>query len=313
MVGRFSAFLLRYNKWQVLSFFLRTRKEKNMLPLVMAMTLFMQTTEGDPFREVEKLRREVEMLRSLNDLQLTREQMSQIVLVSEKSVLARKQAVEEAGKSLKVAEEALRALRDALRVGGDGVREAEKAFREVEKGSGESIRAIMKAGFSSLVEGKKILTEKQREKIARMGRPDPNQGLQNMVAGLIERVRDENNREMDERLVEIVFRQMERMAERMKLSEEEVEAEVDRVVSIIDEAIDAEDEAYAKNRDAYLDRIFEEGKLGASAPKSPARPAARPERGGGEDRPNPLDRRLMEFFSNPGVLAALKLRLAQEE
>ncbi len=283
------------------------------MSLVMAMALFMQTTEEDPLREVEKLRREVEMLRSLNDLQLTREQMAQIVRVSEKSVLARRQAVEEAGESLKVVQEALRALREALQVGGDGVREAEKAFREVEKESGESIRAIMKVGPSSFTEITKILTEKQREKIARMGRPDPNRGLRNMVAGLIERVRNENDREMDERLVEMVFRQMERMAERMKLSEEEVEAEVDRVVSIIDEAIDAGDEEYAKNREPYLDRIFEEGKLGASAPKTPVRPAARPERGGGEGRPNPLDRRLMEYFSSPGVLKALKARLAQEE
>ncbi|MDP6959114.1 MAG: hypothetical protein QF645_09930, partial [Planctomycetota bacterium] len=240
-----------------------------MVPLVIALTLFMQTTEGDPLREVEKLRREVEILRNLNDLQLSREQMSELVQLAEDSHVARRKAVEAAGESLEAAREALRVLRDALRVGGDGVREAEKAFREVEKDSGESIRNLMKAGPSSLVGIKKVLTEKQREKIARMGRPDPNRGLRNMVQGLIERVRDENDREMDERLVEMVFRQMERMAERMKLSEEEVEAEVDRIVSIIDEAIDAEDEAYAKNRDTYLDRIFEEGKLGASPQKAP--------------------------------------------
>lgn len=291
-----------------------------MLTLVTALALFVQTTDGDPLREVEKLRREVEMLRGLNDLQLTREQMHRIVQVSEEIRAERAKAVRDAGESITAMKDALRELRDALRTGGKGAREAEKSVREVERAAGESMRAVMQSSREAVGKLKEILTEKQREKVARLGRPDPNRGLRNMFAGIIERVREENDREVDERLVEMVFRQVERLADRMELSEDAVEEEVDRIVGIVDEAIDAEDDDYEKNRDAYLERIFGEGKLGEAAKKRPGRPAGRPEgrrpageEGPGQGRPNPADRRLAEIFLNPDVIKVLKERLAKED
>ena len=84
-----------------------------MITLMAALAFLIQ--DPDPFQEVNKLRGEIQTLRMLNTLELTKEQMEKIVELADEVAEARKEISDESGDDIKELKEALTAVRDALR------------------------------------------------------------------------------------------------------------------------------------------------------------------------------------------------------
>ena len=266
-----------------------------MMTLMFAMALSLQ--DPDPLQEIEQLRREIGFLRILDSLDLSRRQMEKIVDLAEEGRKKREKMVAEAKDDLEELKNALKELRDAIQRGDSDTADAELEARELQSDLGELMRDIYNINNRISEELAEVLTKKQLKVVGRIGRPDPTRGLRDGLGRVLNQLRENPGDELRDRVGDMIYDQLDRMTKPLRLKDDDLEEETERILKILDEAADASDEDFKKNREDYLDRIFEKGQLGKLRERTAPPP---------QDRPNP---RLAQTLTNPQLIRALKKRL----
>jgi hypothetical protein len=250
----------------------------------------------DPMQELDELRRDIELYRTINALELKKEQIETIVKLAEDA----RKAMEEAfpKEDLDALKSALKELRDTLEKGEKPAPEMERRIGELQRSMGEAMRAIGEAQGRLVAKLKETLTEAQWKRLSEMGRPDPLRPMKDQMRGFIDRLREDPNMEFNEELLDRMREGLMRASRPLGLSEKDVDAEADRIGKVIRELFEATGEELAEKKEQYIKRIFEEGRLGEAAKRVPT--GGPPEEG---------NRRIAQTLLNPKVIAALKKRL----
>jgi hypothetical protein len=243
-------------------------------------------------REIEQLRRQIELLEGIDALGLSREQMEKIVKLAERARADREALLKENADDIADVKKELEALRDAVAAGDGGSR---RALDEIQQRMGETMRSFYEINALLARELEELLDKKHWEAALKIGRHDPSRHLREEFGRMIDRLREEP--EMPESLTDILYERLDEMAEHLGLDRADIPDESGRIAEQMDAAIDLPGDEYEKRRDEILRAIVEEGALGAALKKR--EPPA----------PQGPDPRLAEFLTDPAVIGALKKRL----
>ncbi len=258
-----------------------------MIALVTAI-LLMQ--DAGPLREVDELRREVDLLRTINALELTRDQLGSVVTAADEAAKRVEELAAGAKGDLDALVAALKELRDAIAKGGAADEEQERKIGERQRAVGELMRGVGESQEKLIARLREILNEKQWKKLQVVGRPDPLRPMREGFSRMVLRAKEDADADPAEMFVE----QMKRMSKPLGLSEKDAQEEAERIVKIFDEAVD--DEKFEEKADEYVRCAFDEGKVGEAAKKM-------------GPPPGETNRRLGQVLLEKRTIAALKLRL----
>lgn len=258
------------------------------------MLFAMLLTLQDPMRELDQLRRQIEMLQGLDAIELSREQMEKIVALAERAAKERKDALERSAEAIAEMKKALESYRDAL-AAGTADAESRRKIDELQRDSGETMRELFEANGRLSAELEELLTKEQWEAARKVGRPDPSRHLREMFGQMLDRFREEE--EFPESLADFVYDRLDEMSEHLGLDPKEVPDESGRIAEEMNRALDLPAEEYEKKRDEILRGLVEGGALGEALKKR--EPQA----------PQGPDPRMAEIFTDPVVVAALKKRI----
>lgn len=239
--------------------------------------------QSEPLREIEKLRRQIEILQGVNALKLSRDQMKKIV------DLAAEPHAEEPTELKKSYE----AVRDALAAGKEVSRGEMDELRRLE---GETMRPMFERREKLASELEELLTKEQWEAARKIGRHDPSRHVRDMFGQMLDRTREQ---EFPESVVDFVYERLEEMAEPLGLESADLADESGRIAEAMDAAWDVPDEEYEKKREEILDGIVGGGALGKALKRQEP------------PKPRGPDPRLLEVFTDPVVVGALKKRLGE--
>lgn len=263
--------------------------------LVLALLVQDEDVRPKELKEFEALRQEVETLRLLNDLKLTKEQSEKLAKISEDAQEKLSGLVKEREEALASATEALKAQKEALLKGEKVDDEKMRAAGEAQQKIGEIFRSIGELSKKAADDAKAILSAAQTEELTWWTRHDPVGQVRRWVKEMMARGREVPEEAMLEGIGGAVLEFMEH--QRM-IPEADREDEADRIYKIIASARDLSAEEYDKQRPELLKKVVEEGKVGEMAKKMPGRgPGPRP-----PEMENPIGR----FFLQPRVAKLLK-------
>ncbi len=270
--------------------------------MMLALALFAFAVQDEDVRpkelkEFEALRQEVETLRMLNDLKLTKEQSAKLAGISEGVQEKLRELVKEREEALAAATEALKAQKDALLKGEKVDDEKMRAAGEAQQKIGEIFRSIGELSKKASDDAKEILSAAQIEELSWWTRHDPVGQVRRWTKEMMTRAREVPEEAMLEGIGGAV---LEFMEHQRQIPEADREEEADRIYKIIASARDLSDEEFEKKRPELLKKAVEEGKIGEMAKKMPGRgPGPRP-----PEMENPVGR----FFLQPRVAKLLKER-----
>lgn len=254
------------------------------------LSLFVQEPPAGPMREIEETRRDVDFLREINRLELTRDQLAGVVRAIEEGAKRGEEIAASRKKEIDALIAALAKLRDRLAKGEKVGPEDEQEVGEAQMELGEIMQDVERVHEKTTAAIKGLLNEKQWKRIQALGRPDPVRHLRESFARLVQHVKEDPLMDPAEPIRE----NLGHMARPLGLSDDDVFAEAERIGKLVDDAsVDVE---FESKQEDYLRKAFEEGKLGEAA----KRMAPPPEEGG---------RRIGQFLSAPRTLKALRLRL----
>lgn len=234
------------------------------------------------FREIEELRQDIEALRMINPLGLTKEQIEKILAWSDEW---RRKMSERAvpGGVLEV----FRATFARLDKGEELSPEEGQRLAEAQQKLGQGPEDTGKL--------KEIFSEKQLETLSRAGRPDPLAPLREQFRRHLPEIRQIPDEAFEQAFAENLGQQIKGIAQHFGgLSDKELEDEVGRVMKIFQEIRGLSEDELKDKGEEQLKKITDEGKLGELSKK-----------GGGRD----ADRHLAALFGNPRILRILKNRL----
>lgn len=255
------------------------------------------TQDFEPMREIEELRREIEFLRTLNSLEVTKEQLSKVVAILESAKKKADAVAAEAKEDLAALKAGMEELRDALLKGEGASPDRDRDLGELHRPMGEIMRGIHEAQETAAADLKAVFTERQWKKLGEMNQHGPIRPMRERMGQFLDRAsREDRNPEGEDGMLEHLGEELHRMAKPLGLTEKDADEEAERVVKILREALECSGDQLAEKRDEFLRRIFEEGKLG-EASKRMAPPAEESER------------RIATMFSNVRTLALLKKKL----
>ena len=276
------------------------------MTLITAFLMFFAVQDDDSrpkeLREMESLRQDVETIRLLNDLKLSKEQKEKLVAAAEEAQKKIAEASKDAAEAIETVTKSLKEQKDAALKGEPIADEKLQSFHESQRKVQEIYRAIEEAGREASKKLKEILDADQQEELGWNTRHDPVSHMRRWAREVMKRSRDIP----DEQFVEGVGNQVLDFFEHFNMIPEEArEAEADRVFKIITEAHDLKAEDFAKQQGALLKKIVTEGKIGELAKKmrGPGGPGGGgPGMGPGGPDQDPMGR----WLTQPRVLRLLK-------
>lgn len=260
------------------------------------MTILLFALLQDPLQEVEELRREVELCRTMSSLQLSKEQIERLVPVLRNGRKAAQEVAAEKKEEIEALKSALRELREELEKNGAASPESERRVAEAQRHWGETMRRSHEANERLADAVKEILTEAQWKALSKAHGPDPTRPIREQILRFIDRLLEDPNEEMVDEFVTRLREQIRRMARPLGLSEDDVDAELKRIAKVVEEMLGASPEDLAKKKDDYVRRALEEGKIGEAS-----------KRGG--PAPEEGRRRTVQLLLQPEVLRFLEKRL----
>lgn len=249
----------------------------------------------DPLQEIDELRREVETLRSIHQLELSKEQLGKLAGVCRKARKSIDDAVAERKQELEALRTALREYREALEKGETDLADRERRLGEHQRTVGELMRRQQEAVERLSAELKEALDERQWKRISEMHRPDPTRPMREQVGRFIDRLREDPELQLNDDVLNRWREGVTRTAKQLGLPEKDAEAEWDRIRKILVEMFDASGEDLAKKRDEYVRRMFDEGRI-AEAVRRTGPPA------------DEVRRRVALMLVQPKVVAFLEKR-----
>ncbi len=277
------------------------------MTLITAVLMIAALAQGEDsrpkeLRELEALRQDVETIRVINDLKLSKEQVEKLVAAVEAAQKTITDASKEASEAIDTVTKSLKEQRDAMLKGETIADEKLQSFHESQRKVQEIYKAMEEAGREAAKQLKEILTAEQLEELGWNTRHDPASHVRRWSKEVMKRSRDIP----EEQFVEGVGGQVLEFFERFPMIPDEArEAEADRVFKIITEAHDMNAEDFAKKQGDLLKKIVTEGKIGELAKKmrGPGGPGGGgPGMGPGGPEQDPMGRWIMQ----PRVLRLLK-------
>lgn len=215
--------------------------------LIFVMALLAQ----DSWEQIGRLERDIETLRMLHRIKLDAGQKEKILDAAKKSseglgelIEVEKQMKAEWTKGQEPPEELQRKAH-----------ELRPALEEARNKAAEKIRGL--------------LTEEQIKTLISIRAGGPGAHIRQMAGHLLDESRKIPDQAFDENFPNALKEHLTGILKHLgEASDQEIDDEVDRVLKIFREAREADDDAFTKKRDAYVEKIAGEGKLG-KAPQGP--------------------------------------------
>lgn len=242
-------------------------------------------------RELDALRADVETLRVLDELKLTKEQREKLIAVLDAGRAKIDAAVKDSGDAIEKATKALREQRDAALKGETIPEERQREAGEAQRRLGEIYRTIEETGRSIMKEAKAVLDASQMEELSWVSRHDPAAQVRRWARQSLPRLREIPDEAFDEGGVEQIIQFVSRFP---GIPEDAREDETVRIHDIIVEARKMSAEEFAKKSGDLVKKIVSEGKMGEIAKRMP--------------RPPEGDGQLGRFLMQPRVMRLLKER-----
>ncbi len=264
--------------------------------LTLAFALATAVQDADPLRQLEELRREIDLLRTVHSLGLTKDQLGKLVAAAQGARSTIDQAVAERKEDLAALRKALEEYREAMEKGEKELGDRERRLGEFQRTIGELMRRQHETVEKLATETKAILDERQWRTLTAMHRHDPLRPMREQFTRFLDRLREDSEMELNEEVLSRFREGVQRTARHLGLNEKDAEAEFERLRKVLEEAFKMTGEELAKKRDELVRRVFEEGKI-ADALKRMGPP------------PEEETRRTAMLFLSPNVIRFLEKRL----
>lgn len=221
----------------------------------------------EELREIDALRRELQMLQALQEAGVTEEQARDLLRAIDEHRTGLEAYVEENRDRIDEARRVMEEARDLLAAGKEIGGELQKRLDALRKGVGDLLTDEIKRRSGRLVEAARtILDQEQINTLLVRGRPGLFAAIGRGVRKGLESIRRLSDEQFELMAPAGIERLLERIAQQMGgLNDKEFSAEYDRIWAICEEIRALDDETFRSKADEYVRKILGEGKLGEYA------------------------------------------------